>query len=417
MKKIRMRRIRQVFENKRLDNISEVLSQEFMRIRLIELIKPGMEIGITVGSRGITNLQRIIKLVIEEVRKRGGLPFIVSAMGSHGGATAEGQRKVLENLGITEENMCVSIKSSMDVIELGQLKNGLKIFFDKIAFESDGIIVVNRIKVHTAFKSDIESGLHKMLSVGLGNHEGAKLVHSLGVKGLKDYAVDFARIILEKAPILCGLGILENAYDETYMLNATTPKDFGKVDRELLRECKRILPSLPVSDVDILIVEEMGKNISGTGMDTNVVGGIKEYKKDEYTPPEIKKIIVLDLTEETGGNALGIGLAHLVTKKCYEKVDFDATYANTITTTFLDRARIPVVASSDKEALDIALKTIWNLPGTKPRIIIIRNTLMLDELYVSENIWEEIKDRVNIRVANGWETIEFDREDNLLLRI
>jgi len=417
MKKIRMRRIRQVFENKRLDNISEVLSQEFMRIRLNELIKPGMEIGITVGSRGITNLQRIIKLVIEEVRKRGGLPFIVSAMGSHGGATAEGQRKVLENLGITEENMCVSIKSSMDVIELGQLKNGLKIFFDKIAFESDGIIVVNRIKVHTAFKSDIESGLHKMLSVGLGNHEGAKLVHSLGVKGLKDYAVDFARIILEKAPILCGLGILENAYDETYMLNATTPKDFGKVDRELLRECKRILPSLPVSDVDILIVEEMGKNISGTGMDTNVVGGIKEYKKDEYTPPEIKKIIVLDLTEETGGNALGIGLAHLVTKKCYEKVDFDATYANTITTTFLDRARIPVVASSDKEALDIALKTIWNLPGTKPRIIIIRNTLMLDELYVSENIWEEIKDRVNIRVANGWETIEFDREDNLLLRI
>ena len=172
-----------------------------------------------------------------------------------------------------------------------------------------------------------------------------------------------------------------------------------------------------MSDVDILIVEEMGKNISGTGMDTNVVGGIKEYKKDEYTPPEIKKIIVLDLTEETGGNALGIGLAHLVTKKCYEKVDFDATYANTITTTFLDRARIPVVASSDKEALDIALKTIWNLPGTKPRIIIIRNTLMLDELYVSENIWEEIKDRVNIRVANGWETIEFDREDNLLLRI
>ena len=417
MEKIRMRCIRQVFENKRLDNIPEVLSQEFISIRLNELIKPGMKIGITVGSRGITNLQRIIKLVIDEVRKRGGLPFIVSAMGSHGGATTEGQMKVLEKIGITEENMGVSIKSSMDVIELGQLKNGLKIFFDKIAFESDGIIVINRIKVHTAFKSDIESGLHKMLSVGLGNHEGAKLVHSLGVKGLKDYAVDFAKIMLEKAPILCGLGILENAYDETYMLKAAIPEDFGKVDRELLKECKRILPALPVSNVDILIVEEIGKNISGTGMDTNVVGGIKGYKKDEYTPPEIKKIIVLDLTEETAGNALGIGLAHLITKKCYEKVDFDATYSNTITTTFLDRARIPVVVNSDKEALDIALKTIWNLPETKPRIIIIRNTLMLDELYVSENIWEEIKDRVNIRVANGWETIAFDREDNLLLRI
>lgn len=417
MEKIRMWHIRQVFESKRLDNIPELLSQEFMRIRLNELIKPGMEIGITVGSRGITNLQRIIKLVIDEVRKRGGLPFIVSAMGSHGGATTAGQMKVLEKLGITEENIGVSIKSSMDVIELGQLKNGLKVFFDKIAFESDGIIVINRIKVHTAFKSDIESGLHKMLSVGLGNHEGAKLVHSLGVKGLKDYAVEFAKIILEKAPILCGLGILENAYDETYMLKAAIPEDFGKVDRELLKECKRILPALPVSNVDILIVEEIGKNISGTGMDTNVVGGIKGYKKDEYAPPEIKKIIVLDLTEEAGGNALGIGLAHLITKKCYEKVDFDATYANTITTTFLDRARIPVVVNSDKEALDIALKTIWNLPETKPRIIIIRNTLKLDELYVSENIWEEIKDRVNIRLANGWETIAFDGEDNLLLRI
>ena len=417
MKYIRMRRIRQAFENKKIDNIAEIVSREMAMIHLDERIRPGMKIGITVGSRGIRNLQLIIGLAIEEVRKRGGIPFIVSAMGSHGGATAEGQKKVLEKQGITEESMGVPIRSSMDVIKLGQLKNGLEVFFDRIAFESHGIIVVNRIKVHTAFKSDIESGLHKMLSVGLGNHEGAKLVHSLGVKGLKDYAVDFAKIILEKAPILCGLGILENAYDETYILKAATPEDFGKVDRELLKECKRILPALPVADVDILIVEEMGKNVSGTGMDTNVVGGIKGYKEGEYTPPEIKRIIVLDLTEQTRGNALGIGLAHLITRKCYEKIDFDATYANTITATFLDRARIPIVVNSDIEALDIALKTIWRLPGTTPRIMIIRNTLKLDELYVSEPIWEEIRDRHTIRPVDGWESLAFDQEGNLLLRI
>jgi len=417
MEAIKMRRIKQLFEDRKMGNIPEVLSEEFRKIQLDEKIKPGMHIGITVGSRGINNIRLITKEIIKEIKKRKGLPFIVPSMGSHGGATAEGQVKVLAGYGMTEETMGVPIKSSMEVIELGNLENGLKVYFDRIAFEADGIIVVNRIKVHTAFKSDIESGLCKMLSVGLGNHEGAQLVHCLGVKGLKDYMIEFARVILEKAPILCGLGILENAYDETCKLTAARPEDFEKVDRELLRECKKILPTLPVPDVDILIVEEMGKNISGTGMDTNIVGGIKGYKEGEYTPPNIKKIIVLDLTEETRGNALGIGLAHLTTKRMYDKIDFDSTYTNTITATFLERARLPIVANSDREALNIALKTIWSLPGTEPRIIIIRNTLKLGEIYVSEAIWEEIRDRANISAVSGWEKFSFDPIGNLVLPI
>jgi hypothetical protein len=337
-------------------------------------------------------------------------------MGSHGGATAEGQRKIIESYGMTEKTMGVPIKSSMDVVELGRLENGLPVFFDKIAFEADGIVVVNRIKVHTAFKSLIESGLCKMLSVGLGNHEGASLVHYLGVKGLRDYMIDFAKVILEKAPVLCGLGILENAYDDTYRLVAALPQDFERVDIELLRECKRIMPGLPVSDIDILIVEEIGKNISGTGMDTNIVGGIREYREGEYDPPKIKKIIVLDLTKEADGNALGIGLADLTTRKLYDKIDFAATYENTITTTFLERAKIPITCKTEEEAFLIALKTTWNLPGTKPRIAIIRNTLRLDELYVSEPIWEEIKDQANIRSSGDWETLRFDHDGNLLLK-
>ena len=417
MEQIMMRRIIQIFEKNRLDNIPEEISEQFEKIRLSERIKPGMQIGITVGSRGIANIPLIIKCMIEEVKKRGGIPFILVAMGSHGGATAEGQKKILENYGMTEKTMGVPIKSSMDVVELGRLKNGLPVYFDKVAFEADGIIVVNRIKPHTAFKSLIESGLCKMLSVGLGNHEGASLVHYLGVKGLRDHMIDFARVILEKVPVLCGLGILENAYDDTYRLTAAVPEDFERVDTELLKECKRIMPALPVSDIDILIVEEIGKNISGTGMDTNIVGGIKEYREGEYDPPKIKKIIVLDLTKEADGNALGFGVADLATRKLYEKIDFVATYENTITTTFLERAKIPIVCKTEEEAFQIAMKTIWNLPGTKPRIMIIRHTLKLDEVYVSENIWEDISHRSNIKPSGDWEELHFDQNGNLMLRV
>ena len=417
MEPIRMRRIKQVFEDQKIENIPAVISGELRRIGIDEKIKPGMQIGITVGSRGIRNLQTIIKTVIHEVRKRGGDPFIVTAMGSHGGATAEGQRKVLEKYGFTEETMGVPIKATMDVVELGTLENGLKVYFDRIANEADGIIAVNRVKVHTGFKSTIESGLYKMLAVGLGNHQGATLVHALGVKGLKDYMVEFADIILEKAPIMCGIGILENAYDETYRISAAVPQDFKKVDMALLKECKEIFPKLPVLDVDILVVQEMGKNISGTGMDTNIVGGILSYDPGEYTPPNIKRIIVLDLTDETNGNALGIGMADLITKRVYDKLDLKDTYTNTITATFLERAKIPIFADTEQQALDIALNTIWNLPGTAPRVMLIRNTLKLDELYVSEPIWEDIRDRSDIMPAGEWESMAFDNNGRLTLKI
>jgi hypothetical protein len=417
MEEIRMRRITQILDRTKIDDIPEMIAREFGRIQLSAKIRPGMKVGITVGSRGINNIQLIIKSVIEEVKKRGGTPFIIPSMGSHGGATAEGQLKVLKGYGITEETMGVPIRSSMDVVELGRLKNGLPVYFDKIAFESDGIIVVNRIKPHTAFKSLIESGFHKMLSVGLGNHEGASLVHYLGVQGLRDCMVEFAKVILEKGPILCGLGILENAYDDTYKLVAAKPEDLEKVDKELLKECKEMMFKLPVPDIDILIVCEVGKNISGTGMDTNIVGGIPEYREGDYNPPRIKKIIVLDLTKETGGNALGIGLADLIPRRLYEKIDLKTTYTNTITTTFLGRAKIPMICDTEEEAFQIARKTCWILPGTQPRVIMIRNTLKLDELYVSEPIWEEIKDRPTIQPAGGWETLRFDARGDLALRV
>lgn len=362
MEKIILRRISQVFENKKINNISEKIIQEFEKIKFNEKIKPGMQIGITVGSRGIDNLVLIIKTVIQEVKRYGGSPFIIAAMGSHGGATIEGQLLILESYGITEEKMGVPIKATTETIELGKLENGLPVYFNKVAKSFDGLIIINRIKVHTSFKSDIESGLCKMLAVGLGGHKGASLVHSLGVKGLSDYMVKFAEVIIQKAPILCGIGILENGYDKTYKLIAANPEDFQELDKKLLKECKRILPRLPVLDIDILIVEEIGKNISGTGMDTNIVGGITEFPKNSFHPPKIKEIILLDLTPESHGNAHGVGLATAITRRLYEKIDFKATYTNSITSGFLYKSRIPMIFTTEEEAFKNCLSVLGNLP-------------------------------------------------------
>jgi len=296
-------------------------------------------------------------------------------MGSHGGATIEGQLSILESYDITEEKMGVPIKASDEFIKLGKLKNGLSVFFNKIANSLDGLIIVNRIKVHTSFKSDIESGLCKILAVGLGGYKGAGLVHSLGVKGLSDYMVKFAEVVLKKAPILCGIGILGNGYDKIYKIKAVNPEDFQELDRKFLKECKRILPNLPVSDIDMLIIEEIGKNISGTGMDTNVVGGITEFPKGTFLPPKIKEKILFDLTPESHGNAHGVGLATAITKKLYEKIDFKATYTNSIASGFLNKSRIPMVFSTEKEAFHACLGVLGNLPTIKPRIIIAKNTL------------------------------------------
>ncbi|MEA2015266.1 MAG: lactate racemase domain-containing protein, partial [Actinomycetota bacterium] len=396
---------------------SEKIIQELKRVKISEKIKPGMQIGITVGSRGIDNLDLIIKTVIQEVKKYGGSPLIISAMGSHGGATVEGQLSILASYGITEEKMGVPVRATDEVIELGKLENGLPIYFNKIANSLDGLIIVNRVKVHTSFKSDIESGLCKMLAVGLGGHKGATLVHSLGVKGLSDYMVRFAEVIIQKAPILCGIGILENGYEKTYKLKAANPEDFKKVDRKLLKECKRILPRLPVSDIDLLIIEQIGKNISGTGMDTNVIGGITEFPKGTFLPPKIKEIMLLDLTTESHGNAHGVGLATAITRRLYDKIDFKATYTNSIASGFLYKSRIPMIFSTEEKAYKTCLSVLGNLPGTKSRIIIIKNTLKLDEMYVSEPIWGEIKERKNILPLGDWEELKFDNEGKLNLKI
>lgn len=412
-----MRRVFQSFEDEEIEDINKAIKKELNKINFQEKITPGMKIGITAGSRGIDNVKDIIKSIIKEVKNSGGKPFIIPAMGSHGGGTVQGQLNVLAKLGITEKEMNVPIKSTMETIKLREFKNGLPVHFDKIAYECDGIVVVNRIKVHTAYKGEIESGLLKMLAVGLGNHEGARQVHSLGVRGLKKYIKKFAHVILQKAPILCGIGIIENAYEKTHTIKAANPDEFETIEKKLLKWCKDLLPSLPAKKIDLLIIEEMGKDISGTGMDTNIVGGIKGSIDGGFSPPEVQKIMVLDLTEESNGNAMGIGIADLTTQNVYEKIDFETTYTNAITSTFFDRASIPMVFKTEKEGVEAALEALWKFPGEKPKVIIIKNTLNLEELYVSEAVWEEIKNKNNVETKGDWHSLDFDAGGKINLKI
>ncbi|TET45452.1 DUF2088 domain-containing protein, partial [Candidatus Aerophobetes bacterium] len=291
-----MAKIRQKLEAPRLENIAQELRDKISRSRLKERVKLNDEVAVTAGSRGIANIVQITTTIIEELKRLEARPFIVPAMGSHGGATAEGQIEVLAGYGITEDSVGAPIRSSMEVVKIGEIKDQVPVFMDKIALRSDAIVVVNRIKPHTSFRGPFESGLMKMLAIGLGKHEGASLVHSFGSRGLREMVPEAARVMMSKANFVLGVGILENAYDETARIVVLDPEDFEKEEPHLLEEARRLMPRLPFDEIDILIVDELGKNISGTGMDTNIIGRLLIRGEKEFEKPNINKIIVLDVT-------------------------------------------------------------------------------------------------------------------------
>jgi len=405
---IKVRKIKQNFNRMKIEDLFEHIHQSFKKSDLKNRIKPGDKIGITVGSRGITNIKLIVKNIISELKNINASPFILPAMGSHGGANSEGQKEVLASYGITEREMGVPIMASMDVIQIGKVENKIPIYFSKIAMESDGIIALNRVKMHTDFKSNlIESGMSKILAIGLGKAKGASSIHSLGVYGLKNVIPQAAELIIKKAPIIQGIGILENSYDQTMKISFVPPEDIIEVDSELLKKSKEVMPTLPIENLDIVITQEMGKNISGTGFDTNVIGRLYINGEKESMKPMIKRLIVFDLTEESHGNALGIGLADITTRKLVDKINYKDMYANTITSTFLNRAKIPIIADTEKEAIEIALKTCWELEQNNLKLLIMKNTLELEYLYVSKAAWDEIKDDKNIDACGEWEKLAF----------
>lgn len=417
-KKIDMIKIKQKFNNNKIKDIPDYIREEFNKSDLQDRVKQGNKIGITVGSRGISNMSTIVKILIEEIEQLGADPYILPAMGSHGGGTSEGQEGVLASYGITEDSTGGTILSSMETMKLGEVDQGVPVYFSKSAMKLDGIIALNRIKKHTDFTSDrMESGICKVLVIGLGKAKGAQSIHKLGVYGLKNVIPRAAELILEKAPVIQGIGILENGYEETCKIKFIPPEKIKQTEAELLKESKELLPSLPVDQIDILIVQEMGKNISGTGLDTNVIGRLNINGVSDMDKPVISKIAVLDLTEESHGNALGIGLTDITTRKLVDRIDKETMYKNLFTSTFLNRGKIPITMDTEEKVVDIALRTCWQPDINKVKLIIIKNTLEIDEMYVSKAAWNKINENKDVEAISDWGKLEFDEDGRIINKL
>ena len=402
---------RQNFPRPKIEDIEGALDKELKEKKLLNNIKPGERIAITAGSRGVANIARIIKEVVRLVKEAQGEPFIVPAMGSHGGAAAEGQIKVLHGMGITEEFCGAPIFSSMEVVCIGESENGLPVYIDKYANEADGIIVMNRIKPHVGFRGPIESGVTKMLTIGLGKQKGAEVCHSRGFGEMAVNVPAIAKVIIEKKNIVAAIGLLENAYDETYKIVAMNKNELLDMEPALQQEAKDMLAKIYFNKFDVLILDEIGKNITGTGMDTNIIG--RYHTPYASGGPDITKLLVLDLTKESHGNGNGIGLADFTTRRFYEKMKFDQTYPNSITSTVQITIKLPMILDTDKLAIQGAIKTSNLRDYNDAKIVRIKNTLELEYIYFSESLLEEAKASPYLEILSEPEYFDFNDKDNL----
>jgi len=384
-------KVRQVFNQPEISDISAKIREELEKKRLGDRVKPGQRIAVTAGSRGIANIPLILRTVVAELRAVGAEPFLVTAMGSHGGATPEGQIEVLHSLGVTEESVGAPIEASMEVEVVGILPDGVEIYLSRVALKADGIFVVGRVKPHTDFKGEIESGLLKMMAIGLGNQKGAEMIHWHRYDGYHRILPEAGKLIAAKTNIVMGLALLENAHHETAEIHALYPEEFYEEEKQLLDTAKDLLPRLPFNDVDVLVVEEIGKNISGVGMDTNVIG--RFWMPGEHDPraPNIKKVAVLDLSEETHGNAIGIGLADVTTRRAFEKIDYHQTYVNCLTQGSGETCKIPPFLANDRDAIANAIRISGPIRPEAARVIRIKNTQELETLYISEALVDELR--------------------------
>lgn len=409
----RMFRVKQNFPRPRIekeeipDVINGLLSQEKFASR----IKPGMRIAITAGSRGVANVALTTRCIADFVKSRGASPFVVPAMGSHGGATAEGQKALLAGYGVTEENVGCPILSSMEVKKIGVNEEGGDVYIDKHAAEADGIILGCRIKPHTAFRGPYESGMMKMMAIGLGKQYGAEVCHEAGFKNMAKNVPLFGKCIIKNAPVLFAVPTIENAFDETCRILAVAAEDIEAQEPELLKEAFTYMPRILVDSCDVLIVDQIGKNFSGDGMDPNITGTFcTPYASGGIAS---QRVAVLDLSPETHGNGLGIGMASATTKRVYDQLDLASMYPNAITCTVLTGVRIPLVMESDKEAIQVCIKSCNEIDKKNPRIVRIPNSLQLEHIMLSEAYLDEIRDIPGLDVESEPEELPFDGDGNL----
>ena len=379
--------------------------------KFLDSVKPGMSIAITAGSRGITNYPLVIKTLVEQVKLRGGEPFIFPAMGSHGGATAEGQKNMLAGLGITEETMGCPVKSTMEVVQLGTAWNGRPVYLDKYADEADGIIVVNRVKPHTGFRGKVESGICKMFAIGMGKQKGADFCHAEGFGHMAENIPAIAQVTLEKKNILCCVALLENSYHETAQIEVLRRDEVLEKEPALLERAWELLAKIQLDEFDVLVMDEIGKNIAGTGFDTNVVG---RYNTPYASGgPKITRVTALDITDVSHGNGNGLGMLDMTTRRAFEKFDMEQTYPNCITSTVPLTVKIPMVLKSDRQAIQGCIKTCNVADWNKLRIVRIKNTIALNEIEVSEALLPVVQAHPNMEVISEPYELQFDENGNL----
>jgi len=411
----KMHRIRQKVDPPVVADVAAAVASEIRKLNFAGRLKPGARVAVTGGSRGVANIATILKATCESLKALGAKPFIVPAMGSHGGATAEGQLKVLARYGVTPESMGVPILSSMETVEIGRMSWGFPVLVDKNAVEADHIVLVNRIKPHTNFRAHVESGLLKMLVIGLGKHQGAILAHRAAVDvGLPKAIPEVARFSLSKLSILFGIGMLENVRHQTAKVEAMLPEALEETEARLLTEAWTLLGRIPFEFLHLLIVDELGKEISGTGMDPNVIGRMYLSPNEEPKSPRYIRILVRDLSEKTAGNAVGMGLADFSTRRLANKINFQYTYTNALTGLSPMRSKMPIIFETDRDAIEGALKTIGMTEPTDAKVARIKNTLDLEYLYASDALLPEIRERVDLEVVSGPHPFEFTAEGDLV---
>ena len=407
----RMVRVRQEFDGARLADVGGAVRETLRGRGVLRGVRPGMRVAVTAGSRGIANIALILRTITEALREAGAAPFVVPAMGSHGGATAEGQLDVLRSLGITEDYLGCPVESSMEVREIGRTPDGRPVQIDARAAAADGIVAVNRVKPHTSFTGPYESGLMKMLAIGLAKQAGAEVCHQEGYANMAANIEKYGRAILRDAKVLFGVAILENAYDQTCEVTALPPEEIAKREPALLLRAKALMPGILLPNVDVLVVDRMGKNISGLGMDPHITGCFATGYASG--PPRPGKLAVLDLTDETHGNANGIGVADVTTRRLLERFDPEVTYPNAITATLTQAVRMPLVMDSHKLAIQAAIKTAPGFDKARIRMVRLRDTLHLSEIFISEAMLSDAAANPRVEVLGEPEELSFDGEGNL----
>ncbi len=407
----KMIKVRQKLNDEKLNDIPGEIKKQINLDKIKATVKPGMSIGITVGSRGIANLALLVKETVAALKALGAEPFVFPAMGSHGGGNAQGQKEMIEGFGVTEEYIGCPIKATMEVVQIATLDDGRPVYLDKYASEADGYILLGRVKAHTAFRGEYESGMLKMLAIGAAKHEGALACHSQGFRKMAENVPAYGMAMLNNSNMLFGLAIIENAHDETNRIIALTKEEIPVEEPKLLIEAKEKMAQIYFDDIDVMVVDEVGKNHSGDGMDPNITGSYQTPQAQG--PPNVYQYVVLGLSEETHGNAMGVGMAHFTTKQVFDEADYDTMYPNALTARVVLAVRMPMVLNTDKLAIQAATYVVNGNGYLEPRIVRIKSSSHVGEIWISEYMLEEAKKNPNIEIIGEAEDFDFDSKGEL----